>query len=335
MNELALIDAKHRLKEMQERTKNNCVIAFSGGKDSTVVAYIYKEMLDNGEIDYIPFIFCNTGVELTATVNFVKWFSENIQKVEIIKPEISFNSVLKKYGKPAISKIKSRNIGVYQNCIEKGIDPLTTASCKVLLGVGSNFSLASKHFNILNSGIKISQKCCEYMKKKPFEKYYLENNIDGFITGIRIEEGGARAFAYSSCTQIKKIKGKEIIHKMPLFDWSKKDVDDYLSERNFQISDAYTKYGFDRTGCIGCPFAQNLSENLEALYIYEKHKYKAVIHWFSDIYIEMGIELPFDQTYSDFFTKKQEDIKKRRYEMLKIYRKDLAEKYKPFLKTLF
>lgn len=38
----------------------------------------------------------------------------------------------------------------------------------------------------------------------------------------------------------------------PLGFWTEKDIWDYIKEFNLEISEMYTKYGADRTGCYGC-----------------------------------------------------------------------------------
>ena len=49
-------------------------------------------------------------------------------------------------------------------------------------------------------------------------------------------------------------------------------------------SDCYTKYGFTRTGCVGCPYNKNLFEDLEVTKKYEPNLYKACNKVFKDTY---------------------------------------------------
>lgn len=343
MNELLVADAEWRIKELYERTNGKCIISFSGGKDSTVIADIYLKMRERGEIGYIPLVFADTQIEYQAVDEFVDWFSKNRQEVVRLKPTKTFGRVLREYGKPVISKMKSGCIATYQRAIKRGDDPLnykcasemisgykTTKELEIL-DERSHFRLANKHFQFLHPDheTKIDQKCCYYMKKQPFERYYIENNIEGFITGMRADEGGIRAVMYKSCTAHKKVRDKTLIHKMPLFDWSGEDVDAYIEENDVKISKAYTKYGLKRTGCIGCPFAQDLENSLRALWNYEPKKYKAILHWLGDVYRDLEIQLPWDEEYMREFWKRQPVVKQRRYEMLKKYRPNIAEKYKP------
>lgn len=343
MNPLIIEDAKWRIKELYQRTNGKCVISFSGGKDSTVVAELYLQMREENEIGYIPIVYADTQVEYNAINEFIEWFSKHRQEVIKLKPSKPFGQVLKEYGKPAMSKVKSDFLSTYQNTLAKGNDPLKVKrTSELVTGFRTNKNyeitteptrqrLANKHFHFLHPEheSKIGSKCCYYMKKQPFEKYYIENDIDGYITGMRSAEGGIRSEMYKSCTAQKVIKGKTLIHKMPLFDWSDKDVDSYIEEYNVEISKAYTEYGLDRTGCIGCPFAKDIHKNLKVLHDYEPNKYKAVKMWLGDVYRDLEIKLPFDDEYMETYWKHLPVLEQRRYEMLKKYRPKIAEKYKP------
>ena len=65
--------------------KENVYISFSGGKDSTVLLYLVREVCED-----IPALFVDTGLEFPELKEFVKSFSN----VEIIKlKEKSLNSI--------------------------------------------------------------------------------------------------------------------------------------------------------------------------------------------------------------------------------------------------
>lgn len=70
-------------------------IAFSGGKDSAVLLHIARRMFPD-----IKAVFVDTGLEYPEIRNFVKTF----KNVEIIRPKMRFDEVIKKYGYPLISK---------------------------------------------------------------------------------------------------------------------------------------------------------------------------------------------------------------------------------------
>lgn len=121
-------------------------ISFSGGKDSTVLKHLVESIAPN-----IGSVFCDTGVEYNSIVNFVKTFKD----VQIIKPKKSFIWVINNYGYPIISKEQSRYISDI-------INPNTCQKTKdIRLGCG-NFNISKKWRWLLDTDIKISDKCCYY-----------------------------------------------------------------------------------------------------------------------------------------------------------------------------
>ena len=339
-----------RIEQLYKETNGKIVLSFSGGKDSTVVAELYLMAKKQGRVGHIPLVFADTQVEYEAIYEFVDWFNKNKQEVIFLKPRKPFSQVLKEYGKPTVSKVKSDFLSTYQSFLRQGKDVLKGKRTSELITgyrthdvtfeprVDENGkkevtrqALANKHFQFLYPELeyKISSKCCDYLKKYPFEDYYLENDTEGYITGMRKEEGGVRAEMYKKCTSVKKIKGRNITNLMPIFFWKEEDVDNFIEIYNIKISKAYTKYGLARTGCIGCPFARDITSNLKALYDYEPNKYKAVQKWLGDVYRDLLVELPFDEEYTKKLNDRIPIVKKRRWEMLKKYRPTKAQKWEP------
>lgn len=374
--EMKIFDAMHRIKDLYTKTNGECVLSFSGGKDSTIVADLYLKAMEQSLVGDIKFLFADTQVEYDAIYDFVKWFNENRHPIEYLKPRKPFAQILKEYGLPVMSKVKSNFIGTYFNTLAKGKDPLKVKrSAELIIGLqlGKDFKptingpfkkdgvtpnpragktkwskqrLANKHFQFLHPNLeyKTGSKCCDYLKKYPFEDYYKEHQTKGYFSGIRIGEqdengkliggeGGIREEAYrDSCESTKKF-GKLIVkHKMPLWDWTEEDVEEYIKVYNIKISKAYTKYGLKRTGCIGCPFAIDIHQNLKALYVFEPNKYKAVIHWLGLVYMDLEVELDFDTNYMKNYKARHVLVKQRRLEMLKEYSQFRKTGYKRYMK---
>lgn len=336
MNDLdiKITNAMHRIEDLYYQTSGKCYLSFSGGKDSTVILAIIKmcEEIYTLPPNAIPAVFSDTGIELGATKDFVKWVKENwYENVEIIKPKKTFSWIVKNKGKPMKSKIKSQLLSRYQkgNTSENTMLNLLGLNGKLIKA-----KLANKDLHMLHPDfdIKVSDSCCLILKKKPFEKYNKENYIKGYILGERIAEGGIRATSASKrineggkiCT---KTKGDYIV-KLPIIDWTDDDIENFINKYDVPLSKAYTEEGYERTGCFLCPFSVQVDKNLEKLYRYEPNRYKASMFWLKDVYIAQNVKLPFDEKYENERKKKwHEDYDRMRYEMLAKYRPNVAGKF--------
>lgn len=322
-------EAMHRIEELYHETNGQCYVSFSGGKDSTVVLAIIKMCVDLCTIKPIKAVFCDTGIELGATRDFVKWCKENwYPNIEIIRPQKSFKWVLDNRGKPMKSKMKSELLGRYQRTKNQ-----STKSFNYLMGVsesGETYAktkLADKDLHIIHNEfpIKVANDCCKYLKKEPFKQYQKENEIKGYILGFRMSEGGARELG-----ALKRIKdgGKlctttkgNYIVKMPIIDWTDDDIEEFIQKYNIPLSKAYTDYGLKRTGCMGCPFSLDIENNLKVLWEHEPNRYKASMFFLKDVYIAQNVRLPFDEEYEHEREEKwSNDYIRMRNEMLLKYR---------------
>lgn len=312
---LNISKAKNRIRNLYYKTSGACYLSFSGGKDSTVVLTLIKQLGLN-----IPAVFCDTRIELDATYNFVTWVNENYYPVDIIKPEKSFCKVIEEFGKPIKSKMRSHSLRSYQNNPD-----CKTAS--LLFGKNSHrLSISNKDFHLLHPdfNIKVSSVCCDYLKKKPFKVYTKENSILGYFTGERISEGGVRA--YNADKRVKEGKpictrvNGDVVIKSPIIDWSDEMVEEFILRENVPLSEAYTKYGMNRTGCCCCPYAKDIQNSLYVLWKFERSKYKASMNWLKDVYIAQNVILPFDEDYEKERAEKWKEYEVMRYEMLKKYR---------------
>lgn len=323
--EMAIDDALFRIRREYERTKGKIYLSFSGGKDSTVVANLIK-MADLPT--KIPFVFANTRIELDATVRFVKEF--DYENVVTVFPRKPFGQILKDHGKPVMSKMKSDYFNTYQRYID---DPMDKMRGRVLItgeaeagGVKFNkrahAALPLPKFHLLHPDLEypIANMCCQYMKKYPFQDFANDNEMNGTFTGVRAAEEGVRRKTYTSCVTVKMKKGKEYIMSHPIIDWTDEIMDEFIEKYNIKLSDAYTIYGANRTGCIGCPFAKDLPKMLKILYDHEPLKYKASLKWLGDVYMDQDVELPWDD---DYMAKLAE-----RREINKVRRKEMYDKYK-------
>lgn len=326
-------DACHRIEELYNETGGKCYVSFSGGKDSTVLLALIKLCEDVYTIppNAIPAVFSNTGIELGVTVDFVKWVKENwYSNVVIVRPVKPFSWVLENEGKPMLSKVKSKMLHKHK---KRGYF-LDGEYHLMILGETRahkktrQTKIADKYLHVLHDRFPImpSDACCTYMKKKAFEKYQNENDMKGALQGIRYEEGGARAVAVDrrksqggkACTWTKN----GVTQKAPMLEWTEEDVEEFIQRYDVPLSDAYTKYGFDRTGCMACPYSKTVDHDLQYLYEHEPNRYKAAMHWLKDVYIAQDVRLPFDEAYE----RERESTWRTTYEPM---RQEMLRKYRP------
>ena len=110
-------------------------------------------------------------------------------------------------------------------------------------------------------GYKISDKCCDRLKKEPLEKWQKDNNKPYSIIGIMTEEGGRRTRA-----KCLAFSGNKLKTFSPLVAVTKEWENWFIDAYDVKICDIYKPpYNFERTGCKGCPFALHLQEELDTL----------------------------------------------------------------------
>lgn len=318
-------DSISKIRAAWNDAKGKMFVSYSGGRDSDVLKHLIERSGVPAEI-----IFFDTGIELDAIYDHIK----SQDDIKWLKPRKPFGQIIKQYGKPFRSKYKSEYLKTYDGShknpfrlvrnnefikgtihgIELNGEIYDTGK------VAKSRALAKRDFHILHpdriNEYKIANKCCSYLKKDPSKHYIQENDVNGYYMGVMKAEGGARAVTYTSCRSVKKIGKKVILQSMPLFDWTKQDIQDYIEKHQIPISKAYTEYNLKRTGCFCCPFAQEMDVNLEALYKHEPNKYKASLKWLGDVYMDMGVNLPFDEEYTKAKALRDEINEKRRKEML-------------------
>lgn len=84
-----------RIIEWYQHYNGNVCISFSGGKDSTVLLHIARQIYPE-----IKAVFSNTGLEYPEIREFVSTFDN----VDIVTPSMNFGQVISEFGYPLIGK---------------------------------------------------------------------------------------------------------------------------------------------------------------------------------------------------------------------------------------
>ena len=269
-----ILMTKNRIRDWYEYFDGQVYVSFSGGKDSTVLLHIARELYPD-----IEAVFVNTGLEYPEIRQFVKTFDN----VTILRPKMRFDEVIKKYGYPIISKDIAMTIHyAKQNNAEwawkrlNGINSKTNEPSEYREGrYGKYKPLTQVDFNCSNW-------CCLVMKEKPLS---VITKTKKPITGILAGESERRTDAWLK-TGCNAFDSKKPMSK-PMSFWTEQDVLQYIKENNIPIASVYgdvvykedsdqmriEDYGIDgcgteelcttgcdRTGCIFCAFGAHLEK---------------------------------------------------------------------------
>lgn len=247
--EIKIEKTKLRIREWYEHWNGQVYVSYSGGKDSTVLLHIARQLYPD-----IPAVFCNTGVEFPEVLKLVKQQSNLI----MLRPKKSFHKVIKECGYPVISKEVSRKVDVVQR---NGSD------CKT----ARYFDEAQKDIKyscyqyryLLDAPFKISDKCCYYLKEQPVHQYEKQSGNHPII-GVMACESQRRMWAYIKNGGCNAFSNSRPV-STPLGFWTEQDVLQYIVENDIKIPDVYGDIikddkgnyittGEKRTGCMYCPF---------------------------------------------------------------------------------
>lgn len=293
---------KRRIRQWYEHYDGEVYVAFSGGRDSTVLLDIVWSMYPD-----VPAVHSNTGLELREIKDFVNQVAKQgltsiiegkrvYRKGEVIRvvPKKNFKKVIEEDGFALIGKRQSKALRV----MKQGSTPATANMYRLYdEGVNRNgvkaprWKLADKWRYLIDEDIKISEKCCDHLKKDPTKAYKKSTGKHEF-TGMMAEEGGYRE-------DIKQCNSFSSGVSSPMLFWTTEDVKQYIRERRLRVSKAYLWLKNEdgelvepeqRTGCAFCMFGVHLEKGVnrfQKLYKRDKRMWDTAIN-------KLGLSKPLD-----------------------------------------
>lgn len=265
-NEFLLEDRLAKIRQViGQYGADNFSISYSGGKDSNVLSALIDLALPDNTI---PRVYADTGIEFNAVRDFVKAKCEEDERFVIVRPKVPIKQMLEQVGYPFKSKRHSNYLELFQRhgC---DIDDPSVTSVKNYVGLGKPWPrrhLCPKMLRYQFTpefDLKVSDLCCDELKKKPLAEWNAEHHKRHSIIGLMAEEGGRRAGA--KCLVFNRRK-TNLDAFQPLAIMTKEWEDWFIEKYDIKLPILYyPPYSFDRTGCKGCPFCIYLQYELDIL----------------------------------------------------------------------
>ncbi len=258
--EIKIEKTKQRIIEWYEHYQGQVYISFSGGKDSTVLLHLAREIYKD-----IDVVFVDTGLEYNQIRDFVKTFSN----VTWLKPKMRFDEVITKYGYPIISKTISKRVYDASIKTDSYAHSMFDGTYKLKKnGEKSQYNCEKWKF-LLDAPFLISNKCCDIMKKEPLHRFQKTSGKNPII-GTMANESNQRKQGWIK-TGCNAFDSKDAISK-PLSFWTEQDVLQYLLMCKIPYCSVYGDIvqddngklkttGQQRTGCVFCGFGAHLEKS--------------------------------------------------------------------------
>lgn len=230
---------ERRIRDWYNYHAGAVYVSFSGGKDSTVLLDIVRNIYPDVEA-----VFVNTGLEYPEIQTFVDTFDN----VKVVYPKESFVQVMAKYGYPMISKTVSHNVGVLRR------NPNGKVAHNVFNSEKRGPFALFKWKPITDMDFCISEKCCDFNKKEPAHRYSKESGkvaitaqmaCESVLREVQWLESGCNAF------------DNENPVSNPMSFWTEQDVLRYIKKHEAEMVQRRID---DIEKIYGCPLEQIIDE---------------------------------------------------------------------------
>jgi 3'-phosphoadenosine 5'-phosphosulfate sulfotransferase (PAPS reductase)/FAD synthetase len=244
-----------------EKMNGKVYASISGGKDSGVMLDIIRRFVDRN----VPAVFCNTGNEYPEVVKFVR----QTENLKVIRPDIHIRQIIEKYGFPLIGKEQSQYIRQAKHTNSEKLRNIRLYGGEK--GIGK---ISSRWKFLMDAPFDISEKCCYFLKKKPFAKFHKETGLYPVI-GTMAGESRLRLQKWlkSGCNSFES----NMIGSYPMSIWTENDVWTYIRKFRLPYCSIYDM-GIRRTGCMICGFGC-FAKNDNRFYFLKENRPKLYEHF--------------------------------------------------------
>lgn len=220
-------------------------VAFSAGKDSTVLLHMLRQHRPD-----IQVIYGNTGIEFPECVKFAHRLRDDWQlNYAEARPEVSFWWVVEHYGWPLMGKTFGVGGVAAKSSREKFFDELDARG--ELIG---DYAIQAE--------VPISSACCTFLKERPSEKLQKQLGVDGVFLGIMASESRRRMFNFLQYGEWYQVQSQRLWKCHPMAIWTDDDVWAYIRRYSVPYASLYDMGYIDektgerhchkRNGCMFC-----------------------------------------------------------------------------------
>jgi len=275
-----------RIKIWYEYWGGRVYVAFSGGKDSTVLLDLVWSVYPD-----VPAVFADTGNEFDSVKEFVAGYDERVVTVE---PIMTFEEIVKKHGYPFPSKRVARYVSDLQRPfgVNEATKNLRLTGYTRAGNYAPSMKLAKKWRYLVDDPYKITNKCCGILKINPTKPYAKATGRMAFV-GTMATESNDRLKSYLKHGGCNAFDQKHA-HSRPMMFWREEDVLQYILDRGLPIADIYgdivtgadgtlTTTGEKRTGCKNCMFGIEMEKEPNRIQRLARIEPESYRHYIEDL----------------------------------------------------